>query len=176
MSKKDFFIIIIKLLALYALINMLFTHIPTSLSYINFTSANFVVIMSSVATLLLIILLFWYVLSRASWIVTKLNLAKGFDDDSIDFGDLSSKSIIKIAIIFIGGWLLIKNLPIFINHSYLYFLASATKKGVIQSKAMNMFPYGRYPDYFNWSISIINLVVGYILITNYKRIADKFSK
>ena len=166
MTKRDFFRIIIKLFGLYALIITVFTYIPTNISYVTFRFEPIVLlwIFGFVAIAVLIYIL---LIRKTDLIIDFLKIDKGFDDDRIEFGNFNSQKIIQLALILIGGFLIIDYLPDFLQYTYLAFKKEVSPNGL---NFMEDFSFGKITDYFNWVISGLNLIVGYVLLTNYDRI------
>ncbi len=165
MTKRDFFRLIIKIFGLYSGIVAVFTVIPNNISNIlmqfDTTVALFII-----GTTLVIILFFLILIFKADLIIDILKLDKGFDDDTIQFENLNSESVVKIAIFLIGGFLIIDYLPSFLQYSYQAF----------KSKVQNSEYLNTPVNSFHWIVSGINLLLGYLLITNYKVIANYFTK
>ena len=165
MTKRDFFRLIIKIFGLYSGIVAVFTVIPNNISNIlmqfDTTVALFII-----GTTLVIILFFLILIFKADLIIDILKLDKGFDDDTIQFENLNSESVVKIAIFLIGGFLIIDYLPSFLQYTYQAF----------KSKVQNSEYLNTPVNSFHWIVSGINLLLGYLLITNYKVIANYFTK
>lgn len=161
MTKRDFFIIALKLFGLDLIVGTLFSTIPNniihSLNYIDLTS-----IMWTSLVFVVTIGLFWLFIAKADWVVGFLNLDKGFKDDRIEFGSLNSSDIIKIGIFVIGGLVMIDFIPKFLSHTYWAF------KGNIAGREFDD------RDKFNLAVSGLNVLLGYLLVTNYQFVADRF--
>ena len=61
------------------------------------------------ATVLIIVLLFVFLIYMPDKVIGLLNLDKGFDDDRIDFQSLSQEGILNLAVIIVGGLVLLEN-------------------------------------------------------------------
>jgi len=85
----------------------------------------------------------------------------------LSFGNFNSLKIMKLALILIGGFLIIDYLPDFLQYTYLAFKKEVSPNGLNQ---LEDFSFGKTTDYFNWVISGMNLIVGYVFLTNYDRI------
>jgi hypothetical protein len=107
----------------------------------------------------IIIGLFVLLVFKAEKIVGLLKLDKGFDDDRIELGNLTSASVIKIGSFVVGGLMILHNIPAFLGHALWAF------KGEIRG-----IPYDR-KDYFNWMVSGLNVLIGFLLVTNYGFVA-----
>lgn len=165
MTKRDFFRLLIKIFGLYSLILSVFTVVPQTLSSFVFLE-EFMVILIALGSLFLFAFFCFILFFKVDLIIDKLKLDKGFDDEVIMMGNLDSSSILKLAIVVIGGFLVIEHVP-----SFLYHIVNAFKKEVsvfeIDSQKV---------DYYNLSVSLINIFLGYVLITNYKTIANYLNK
>ena len=166
MTKRDFFRIIIKLFGLYSIILSLFYFIPSNLSYLNYgIEPSFLIYIFG--SILITILIFVLLLRKTDLIIDMLKLDKGFDDDKINFGNLNSKKIFYLALILLGGYLIIYYLPEFLEYTFLAFQEEVSQKGL---GSLEIISFGSTTDYFNWAISGLNLIIGYVLLTNYERI------
>lgn len=158
MTKRDFFILIIKLFGLYSIITTIFSVLPGN---ITFALTNFDVfgIIWIILALVIVLVLFVILIFKAENIVKLLNLDNGFDDDRIDFGKLNSSGIVKVTVFVIGGLLIIDNIPIFLSHTFFAFKKDLN--GIIENGNSK----------FYWAVSTIKIVLGFLLITNFKFIA-----
>src|SRR5690606_26990278 len=102
-----------------------------------------------------------------------LKIDQGFDDERIEFGNFSSQKIMQLALILIGGFLIIDYLPDFLQFTYLAFKKEVSPSGL---NLMEDLTFGKTKDYFDWVISGMNLIVGYLLLTNYSRITEWINK
>jgi hypothetical protein len=158
MTKRDFFIIIIKLFGLFSVVTSLFSVIPSNISFALMDIDLFSVIWI-IAVIVIVIGLFVLLIFKSDKVVKLLKLDKGFDDERIEIGNLNPNSIVKLAVIIIGGLLIIDNIPAFLSHT-LY----AFKENIIGINYDTM-------DKFNWAVSGINLVLGFLLLTNYNTVS-----
>ncbi|MFK5890708.1 MAG: hypothetical protein QM486_08265 [Flavobacteriaceae bacterium] len=161
MTKKDFFILIIKLFGLFSLVSILFSVLPKYIPYF-FVEIDIISIIWIVAIIGFSIGLFLVLVFNSEKLVRLLKLEKGFDDDRIDLGNLNVSDVIKIGTFIIGGLLLIDNIPIFLYHAFFAF-----KSEIIGMRYMSQ-------DKFNWVVSLMNLIIGYLLLTNYDYVARFF--
>jgi len=168
MTKRDFFKIIIKLFGLYAATIMIFQLIPTNLSYIISTLEFENILIASISSIIYIGLaigFFLLIIFNSDKIIDLLKLDKGFDDEIIKFEKFNSLNIMKIAIILIGGIMIIDNFPKFLSYAY-YAFRSAAKVSVFDNNNTD------YRDVFNWTVSGINILIGYLLMTNFKSLSN----
>lgn len=91
-----------------------------------------------------------------------MKLDKEFNNDQILLENFKPSDIIGIGIFVIAGILIIDNIPGFLSHSYF----------ALKSDLANV-NYSNY-DKFLWAVNGANLVVGWMLIANYKSISSKF--
>ena len=167
MTKRDFFRIIIKLFGLYALILTIFNYIPSNLNFVTYDFSFISIIWVLIATGLAV-LIYVFLILKTDTLIDLLKLDKGFDDDKIELVNFSSQKIIQLALLLIGGFLIIDYFPNFLNYSYLAFKAQVSFKGLNYIDELN---FGRPLDYFNWAIATINIIIGYLLLTNYYKLA-----
>lgn len=170
MTKKDLFRLIIKIFGLYSIVTTLFSSLPGSISWaaMGIDLRGIIVI---TATVLVIILLFVFLVYMPDKVIGLLNLDKGFDDERSDFQSLNQEGILKLSIIIIGGLVFIENVPEFLSHSFFAFKASNQS-----DLSYNAIVFGSAQDYIYWGTSFLNIIVGYILLTNYTYITKLLSK
>lgn len=162
MTKKDFFIIIIRLFGLYALINVLFDILPINFIYL-WEIKSYLIIILSILSILIPIGFFLLLINRTDQIVKILNLDKGFDSDGINLENIDAHTILKIALIIIGGLLLIENLPILIKN-----VASGFEIRINGGDAIKHIKY-------NWIVAFIKLILGYLFIFHSNWVAKKLN-
>lgn len=99
----------------------------------------------------------------APWLVDKLKLLKGFDDERIEFGRMNSTDLYRMGVFFIGGVFLLKHLSALLVNAGHFF--KNDQAGQLISEQMKM----------NLIINIIAIFIAFLLITNGKRIAGWIS-
>ena len=162
MTKRDFFVLVFKLFAVYGLILSLFTFIPSVLNYgVRFQDKSGVLLVASAGVLVLV--LFILLIKQTGNIVTWLKLESGFDDERIDFQYLNAQDIIKIGTFILGGYLFIDTFPRFISNTLDAFNKDLQEQDYFKE---NM---------FIWVTNLINLIIGYLMITNLNWIGKKLS-
>ncbi|MBL7885201.1 MAG: hypothetical protein JNJ52_00505 [Flavobacterium sp.] len=166
MTKRDFFRLIIKIFGLYSLILTVFTVIPNNISNLLY-QYDIRMIAVILAIMCISVGLFFVLLFKTDSIITILKLEKGFDEEKMDIGNLNSQSILKLALILIGGFLVLDYVP-----SFLFELVNAFKYKVSDASSIE----GYSVDYFGLSTGIINIVIGFLLVMNYKSIAHFLDK
>lgn len=166
MTKKDFFRILIKVFGLYSLILSLFSFFPQNITNVYFSKDDFWMLFIIFTSFLLLITLFISLLFKTDFIIDKLKLTNSFDDDQIIIGNLDTLSIFKFAIILIGGLMIIDTFPKFLMD-------------IINEFKLNVsnFPIKNYEsNYFWFGVRFINLLFGYLLLTNCKSVAKFLNK
>lgn len=158
MTKRDFFILLIKLFGLMSVITSVFSVIPTNISFaflhFDLISLAWITLASFVIIGLFVVLVF-----KAGKLVSLLKLDRGFDDEKIELGNLTAADIVKVGTFIIGGLLIINNIPTFL--SYLFFAF----KGSIDGLEIT------FDEKLNMVISGIKIFIGYLLLTNYSFVA-----
>lgn len=165
MTKRDFFRVLIKIFGLYSIILILFTVIPNNISLIAF-QLDIRVFVTIFASILISVGLFLVLLFRSDFVIDSLKLDKGFDDEQINLGNLTNESIFKLALLIIGGFLIIDYTP-----TLLFDLVNAFK-----SKSTFSSIEGNSVNYFDIVVGVINILIGYLFIANYKSIAQFLDK
>ena len=166
MRTRDFFRLIIKLFGLFILIQTLFYYIPTNLVS-QLYGIDFYGIIMILAMCLILYGIFLGLIKKVDWVIDRLKLDQGFDEDFISLGNLNEQKIISLVVIFIGGILLIDYFPSFLHNLYLSFKSTANTKGLESL----MYNYQRV-EYFDWAISCMNIILGYLLIINNNLISN----
>ncbi len=146
------------------MIIVLFNILPQNLNYIGSYGVDSTMIIIAIVMSILTVGLFVLLLFYAPKIVSLLKLEKGFQSDIIDFKGLSEESIIKISSIVVGGITVIDNLPSLI--SYTLFAVSSSNSGQVMEAN----------EKFYWIASLIQILVGLILVFNYKYLLKLLKK
>ena len=166
MSIKTFWTILIKILGLLLILGAL-TIIPQWLSsiYSAYQSGYNETFITLICIFLVVFLVYFFVfrccIYKTSWIIEKLKLDKGFESDTIELNSNSNK-IISIAIIVIGGFMLVDNIPILFRQFFVFFQQESLFKDYPQS---------------GWIVfNFCKAVIGYLLMTNSFRISKLIAK
>ncbi|MDI9310244.1 MAG: hypothetical protein QM535_08510 [Limnohabitans sp.] len=169
MTIKDLFRLLLKLFGTYSLVISLFTVIPQNVSNLTYMGEDILLGFWLFLILVIIISLYLFIIFKTDLIVEKLKLDKGFDEDKIVFEKISDIEIYKFAIILLGGFLLIDNLPVMISQIMYIFKANLNVSNVV-------FNDKSIYDYFDLLITVLSVLIGYLLINNYRFVAEFFSK
>jgi len=172
MTKTDFFRIVIKLFGVYVSIFLLFSFIPSNLFSILLYN-SFEPFLYSIISVCLVIGLMWVLIFKTDSIIKVLKLNQGFDDENIELGNLNTESIIKIGLIIIGGFLIIDSFPTFITNTF-YSFKNSIKSNTLDQLLETFNPYK--VDYFSWITSGLKIILGYLMLTNMKRITSWLNK
>lgn len=165
MTKTDFFRLIIKGFGTYCFINALFTLIP-NMSYsgsffsmsVKFNSV-YILIISFIAYLLI---------SQTNRIIKLLKLDKGYDSDIIEIKNLNTTGLLKLALILVGFLLITNNLAQFLNYCYLALKNQISGNRLEHIEGVML---DQQIDYNWYIISGLNVLLGFIIVTNYKALA-----
>lgn len=167
MTKRDFFRIIIKLFGLNSAVITLFSVIPRFIFNMEIFSKSVSIMLMVLGLSLVAVLFFLLIVFKADFIIDKLKLEKGFDEERIEIGNMDNSSLFKFAIILIGGFLIIENVPEFLENLVKTFKSKAANRVLI---------YDSSPIYWIIFKNAINIVIGFLCITNYKRITAFLDK
>jgi hypothetical protein len=170
MTKKDFFRILIKLFGLYSAVITVFQLIPNNFIYaVSVRSIEPFVILWTLLYAALSIAVFSLIIFKTDMILNLLKLDQGFDDEFMKFANLNDQTIVKIGIIIIGGFLFVDYFPDFIQHCYSGFKSQFGNKMFVDNS------YSQKQS-LNWALSGINVVMGYLLLTNFGKISSLILK
>ena len=169
MTKRDFFILLIRVFGLYYIISIVFSAIPNNIAFVIY-NIEIIGIIWLILAISISIGLFYILLYKSDKISDLLKLKNGFDEDRIEFGNLKSIDVIKFAILIIGGFLFIENIPSFLSNT-LFAFKSSMPKGFDQSYNQGLMKYNNIEDYIRWGSSASNLIIGYLLISNFKKLS-----
>lgn len=165
MTKKDFFRLLIKIFALYFVILVTFTIFP-QIVLLNQMLDNILLSFAVIGSILLVILFSFLIIKFTDRIIIFLKLDSGFDDENIVVGNLKNIDIIKFAIILIGGFMIVDNFPKLLMDILNEFKFKATSNNL----------QGYEVDYFWFGVRFLNMLFGYLLISNCKSVANFLDK
>lgn len=76
----------------------------------------------------------------------------------------------------IGGFLFLENIPSFLSYT-LFAFKSSIPQGFDQAyNNQGILKYKNIEDYVHWGSSAFNLLIGYLLVTNFKRVSEFLDK
>ncbi|MBP9794072.1 MAG: hypothetical protein KBC56_08740, partial [Flavobacterium sp.] len=154
----------------YSLLISLFTIIPQNISNLAYMGKDIILGLWIFLIFFIVISLYLFMIFKTDFIIEKLRLDKGFDNDKIIFENISNLEIYKFAIILLGGFLLIDNIPVFISQLIFIFKNNLNSNTIIFNDSKTIY------DYFDLLITIFSILLGYLFINNYKFISEYFSK
>ena len=109
------------------------------------------------ATFILYFLVLRLFLFRTSWLVDKLNLTEGFIEEKIDI-NISTPTILRLAILIIGGLTLVDSLPTLCQQIFTFFQVKSSTD-----------------EFRNYGWIVLNLtkvLIGFLLLTRSKTVGD----
>lgn len=168
MLNRDFFRILIKIIGLYFFIQIIFGVIPSQISFLGFDSDFsqkigtliyiFIIVLLSIAIL-------YFLIRFPDRIIDLFKLDKGFESNRIPLTNFNSKNIVTLALVIIGGFLILENLTSVI--SLLYY--------DLKRNYDLLFP--RDPNNsINLLLAALNLILGCLLIVFRKSISVYLEK
>tara|TARA_R110002073_G_scaffold53840_4_gene138806 strand:- start:17142 stop:17651 length:510 start_codon:yes stop_codon:yes gene_type:complete len=169
MEVKDLFRLALKLIAIFFTIEAIFL-ISGNIRYFVY-GHEFLNISSiwMVISTLLPILMYYLIFVQSDKLIKFLKIEKGFKDQKVNFGNLTSNEILKITFIIFGLLMIVWGLPNFITNCFYAFKYSVEPQFLNDSQVFRH-------DYFEITESGIYILIGYLIISNYKRIANWFDK
>lgn len=165
MTKKDFFRVLIKIFALYGLLISAVSFI-NQLALLGQSINNIFFLVAVIGSFSVVLIFLYLVINFTDNIISFLKLDSGFDDDKIVFGNLNNQSLYKIAIVLLGGFLMVDSFPRIIVDLVNSFKILVSNNQLVNQEA----------DYYWGIIRVFNLVIGYVLITNASKIAKFLDK
>lgn len=163
---NTFWKIIIKIIGLWLLFSCI-SIIPQFFSTLSFTDGSlniesllliWLMLFGAIILYILIIRLFLF---KAEWIVDALKLEKNFNEERINT-DIKSSTILTIAIVIIGGLTIIESLPNFCSGLF----------GFLRQEML----FKDYPDSHWLVFHFLKIIIGYLLLTNGKKLANYLEK
>lgn len=110
MTNRDFFKILIKVIGLYSFMQVLFTFLPSQIGFLNFNTDS----SSMVGTIIYVVFInlfitgiLYFVIRFPEKIIDLFKLDQNFDQQKISINNFNLKNILTIALIIIGGFLVI---------------------------------------------------------------------
>jgi hypothetical protein len=163
MAVRDFLILMIKLFGMHSAVLSIFL-IPSSIIEYSFSLDNILYIIWIVVVFALIFGLFWVLTFEADKIVDLFKFEKGFTESRIELGNIKSEDIIKTGTFIIGGLIFINNLPVLLSKSFWAF------QGEIEGREFIL------EDKINLGKNVLNVVIGYLLFTNFDLVAKRMMR
>jgi hypothetical protein len=158
MTIKTFWTIFLKILGIWLVLDCM-TVIPQFFSTLFFVDTKYsseyfawtlVLLLSTIGLYILILRLFVF---RTAWLIDKLKLDKGFDEEKLDI-NIQHTTVLTIATIVIGGLMFIDNLPLLCRQTFAFF------------QQQNVFRESPSSEWI--SLYLVETVLGYLLMTKSK--------
>lgn len=166
MTIRTFWIIFIKILGIWLVLESV-TVLPQFFSTLLFTDPNDTAksLALTAAVLLLTVGIYIFILRlfvfKTAWLIDKLHLDKGFDEEIIDL-NIQLSTVLTVTTIVIGGLMFVDSLPQLCKQTFTFF----------QQK--NLF---RESPSAGWIIfHMVKTILGYLLMTNSKQVVAFIDK
>lgn len=164
MTPKSLFNIILKILGVFFIKDILAT-LPQLLSvFLYFSEPDMLgeAIWTLTITILILIaygLVSYFLIFRSDWVIDRLRLDKGFDQETIPL-NIHRSTVLSISIIVIGGLIIADEIPTLCTQLFSYF----------QERRMT---YGMTNPKITYSVlSGIKIIIGLLLIGNQRQIVN----
>jgi len=176
MTPRSLFIIIIKIIGLYFLIDIIRV-VPQFLSTITYlfrgdVTSGLIGIVCCILLIAIYLFLVKYILFKADKIVEKLGLDKNFDEEKFEF-NIHRSSVIKISVMLIGGMLLVDYTVPFILNLYSY-IQEKNQSNI--NSMLDAFAGGARVSQANLVHGFVMILIGYFLVTNSRMITNWIEK
>ena len=165
MTVKDFFIAIIKIFAIYILIEGIIPIISNIIYFNEIDDTRF--LFGFIGVILLFFIIVYLMLSQAKRIVAFLRLDKGFEATRFDFSKVQSNFIVELAIAMMGSYMLFITIPSILQDGYLL-LKSNVNSYSFAFKSPELLKQNVYNN-------LLYIFVGIIIIFLRKPIANIFT-
>jgi hypothetical protein len=164
MSPRSLFNIILKVMGIY-FIKELLALIPQFLSSFLFytksdvTTESFWILFSTIIIIAVYGLVIIYLILKTDWIIEKLQLDKGFEEETFTMR-LHRSSVLSISVIVLGGLIFINSFPYLCRDIYLYFQEKRLTGGSLSSRVGYIIIY------------TIETIAGLLLMGNHRQIVN----
>jgi hypothetical protein len=160
MSPKDFFKVVIKIMALLVIVNGIIPAIANIFPWFG-TDVSLGFILFGIS--LLFSVLVYLMISRADKIVRFFGLDKGYDTEHFNFSNIEKNYVIEISAAIIGLSLIFNSLPSLLYDGFYYFKSQVQDYSALNS----MYKIEDYILYQN----LLYIVVGIVLVASRKLIS-----
>ena len=168
MTPRNLFNIILKIFGLFFIREIIWTIPQLVLSFTQFmspepyeVSRNYSGALLTLFTFILIITYYFLIilllLFRTNKVIDKLKLDKGFNQPEFSF-EFSSSNILAIALIIIGGFILINEIPNLLRNIFSYYQDRSLSRGVAKV------------NYSSIILPAVKIILGLLIIGERKRI------
>lgn len=170
MEIKDFFKLALKLIAIFYAVEAIYFLAGNIQYFINIYEYEVITITWTILSTLIPVLMYYLIFVQSDKLVKFLKIDQGFEGKKVNFGSLSSLEILKIAFIIFGLIMIVWGLPNFLTNGFYAFKYSAGPQ------LYEPHPDAIRYDYFEMTQSGVYILMGYLMVSNYKRIANWFDK
>ncbi len=167
MKVKDFFKLALKLIAIFYAVNAIYSIIG-NLQYFIYAN-NFINITTLwiVISILVPVIIYYLIFVKSDKLIKVLKIDQGFENQEINFGNLTQNEVLKIAFIIFGLIMIVWGLPSFLTNCFYAFKYSVEPQFLNNSDGIKH-------DHIEIIQSAIYILLGYLMISNYKRITNWF--
>jgi len=158
MTKKDFFRIILKLFGLYWLVSSLYATFPSWITML-IVDVDVMQIVEVFISFCIVLFIFIFLIYKTDIIISWLKLDAGFDENKVEFQNFNTENILKLGVIIIGGILIVNNIPNFLTQAFFAFKLQVMNNNDVVTLGQQ--------SYYRWTINFLNILVGYLMLTNY---------
>ena len=151
MSIKSFWLLVLKLLGIYLCLGFFELSVFIFSQFINHSEYDFLLIGAYLGAFLFYFAIIYYLIFKTNKLVQWFRLEKDFDSETVDLG-LSTTSVIRIAVIVLGGLMFIDNLSSLISQLLTFFQQEVLFKNYTSAQPL--------------VFAFIKTVIGYLLLTN----------
>jgi hypothetical protein len=167
MTPKTLFTIILKIIGLFFIRDLLLS-LPQLLSFILFLKNGETLeavwnLISGGIFILLELLICYYLIFKTDWIIHRLKLTAGFDQEIVPF-NMHRSTILSIAIILIGGLILVDEIPNLCRGVFTY----------IEERRMNYSELNKEVPYI--VLSVVKIIIGILILTENRRLVSLIEK
>ena len=165
MKIRTFWTILLKILGIFLAlkgVNVLIYLINSSFIYLDWDimkdwEAWLATIVSLVFAIGIYFFILWLFVFKTSWLIDKLHLEKGFNEEKIDL-NIQLSTILKVATIVLGGIMIISSLPQLCKHAFTFFQESVV--------------FRQSPTVAWIIVYLVEVIIGYLLMTSSKTIVN----
>ena len=166
MKARDLFTIILKVFGIYIIKDILIAIPPVLKNFYQFVNVDPDVALFSLIFSLFVLAFYlgivYFMLSRTGYIISKLNLTSGLNDQTLTI-NLHRSQVYSIAIIITGIVVLVFSIPDLIRNLYAWYDYIG-----LREKAFGVRPY----DYSNVFVSLAEVIIGLLFLGNQKTLVN----
>lgn len=163
MTIKDLFRLVLKLFGLYFLVAVVFTVMPNLILMLKDGDPG--MLLWIVFTIIILSAIFLFLVFKGDNVIHFFKLDQGFDSPAIPVEKMDALTLLKFGCIVIGGLLVVDNIAPVLSNGYQLF------RGSIQGELeRTLFRAQEIKQ--DLALNSINLLIGFILITNYDRVSS----